>query len=89
MTVRELGEWLAYYAVDPWGEQRADLRNGILAAQVANALGAEPRATPADFMLYREPREVSPPPADINAQVRTALLNATQRGFIKRQATEE
>jgi len=26
----ELLEWEAMYGIDPWGEERADLRNGIL-----------------------------------------------------------
>lgn len=30
LTAEELTDWEAGYAIDPWGEERADLRNGIL-----------------------------------------------------------
>jgi len=30
MTAKELRDWEAYYQVEPFGDQRADLRNGIL-----------------------------------------------------------
>lgn len=34
---REFATWMAYYAIAPWGEIRADLRSGIVAATVANS----------------------------------------------------
>jgi hypothetical protein len=34
----ELAEWQAYWNINPWGERRADLRSGIVAATVANCL---------------------------------------------------
>lgn len=37
ISSRELTEWMAYYQLEPWGEERADLRAGIIAATVANA----------------------------------------------------
>lgn len=37
ISARELAEWEAYYAIEPFGEERADLRAGIIAATVANA----------------------------------------------------
>lgn len=33
---QELTEWLAYARVEPFGEERADLRAGIVAATTAN-----------------------------------------------------
>lgn len=36
LTSRELGEWIAYYRLEPWGEERADLRAGIVASTIAN-----------------------------------------------------
>lgn len=30
LTAEELLEWETLYAIDPWGEYRADLRNGLL-----------------------------------------------------------
>lgn len=37
VSSQELTEWMAYSQVEPWGEDRADLRSGIVAATVANA----------------------------------------------------
>lgn len=36
MRPHHLGEWLALYRIDPWGEWRDDLRSGIVASVVAN-----------------------------------------------------
>lgn len=36
LAERELAEWMAYARIEPWGEERADLRMAILAAAVAN-----------------------------------------------------
>ena len=35
-TSRELSEWMVYYELEPFGEERADLRAGIVASTVAN-----------------------------------------------------
>lgn len=35
-TSRELTEWLAYLQLEPQGEERADLRAGIIASTIAN-----------------------------------------------------
>jgi hypothetical protein len=32
-----LSEWVAYYQVEPFGEERADVRSAIVAATVANS----------------------------------------------------
>lgn len=44
-------EWIAYSNIEPFGEKRADLRNGILISSILNTLGVKPRAKPSDFML--------------------------------------
>ena len=36
ISSRELTEWQAYYGLEPFGEDRADLRAGIVASTVAN-----------------------------------------------------
>ena len=47
----EFAEWRAYHEVDPFGEDRADLRSGIVASVVANANRTKGRAfKPGDFM---------------------------------------
>lgn len=49
-------QWAALYDFEPWGEERADLRTGILVANVLSALGAKREAggafRPVDFMPY-------------------------------------
>ncbi len=55
----ELTEWMAFDAIDPFGNWRADLRTGILAAVTANhsfAPPTEPRR-PSDYMLFTEKHE--------------------------------
>jgi hypothetical protein len=62
MPSDEFDLWVALYRRDPWGEQRADLRAGVIASTVANYAGkarsesAGP-AKPADFMPYLERQE--------------------------------
>lgn len=51
MTFSQLQGWLAYYHLEPWGEERADLRMGITASTIANANRVKGKAlTPGDFM---------------------------------------
>lgn len=37
LTSSEVVEWEAFYRIDPWGEDRADLRSAIVAYTVASA----------------------------------------------------
>lgn len=54
----ELTEWIAYYQMEPWGEERADRRNADLMALTYN-LHRGPKAKamkPQDFMpVYNQP----------------------------------
>ena len=52
----EFTEWAAYSYLEPWDERRADLRAGIIAAQIHNIF-AKKAAKPSDFM----PNYDSPP----------------------------
>ncbi len=36
ISSRELTEWMVYYEIEPFGEERADLRSGIIASTIAN-----------------------------------------------------
>ena len=54
VSSRELGEWMAYERIEPFGETRADLRVGMLTSLTANInrkKGATP-FTPQDFMPF-------------------------------------
>ncbi len=88
MSSAELTEWMAFDAIEPFGDMRADYRNGILAALVANALGGEQAAyTAIDFMptLTEEQRRATskalknatPAPAEVNMETFEQIYEAT------------
>jgi hypothetical protein len=58
IPARIIGQWEAYYQIDPWGDERADLRNGILASTMVNCNPFRKKsarsAKPTDFMPFRE-----------------------------------
>lgn len=54
MSSRQLAGWMAYDRVDPFGESRADYRNGLLISVIMAIMGKEAR--PQDFMLSPEDR---------------------------------
>ena len=56
----ELMYWMALQAIDPIGEERADLRSGIIAAQIHNSNCTKKKdlKQPTDFMpFYKAPIE--------------------------------
>lgn len=55
ISSRELTEWQAYYRLEPFGEERADLRAGIIASTMANT-ARDPKKHSKPF----EPREFMP-----------------------------
>lgn len=52
-----MSEWLEFYKSEPFGDIRADIRSGVIAATVQNVHGGldGKAASPADFMLFTEP----------------------------------
>lgn len=71
MTVRELlsrigsdelTEWMAFHALEPFGDVRADYRAGVIASTFANAhrAASAPPFRPDDFMPFVD----RPPPPD-------------------------
>lgn len=55
MSAYDLAEWSAYFQMEPWGEERADLRAGIVSSTLANIHRGRdtPAYSPADFMPYQ------------------------------------
>lgn len=53
MSSAQLAEWMAYAKLEPFGEERADLRAGIIASVIAN-VNRDPKKQrpfkPEDFM---------------------------------------
>lgn len=67
LTAKQLNDWMAFNAVEPFGEQRAELRNGILCSLLAN-INRDSKTRPEpfaaiDFMSYqdREPEKILTP----------------------------
>ena len=50
MSSQEFTEYLAYFSVEPWAEERADLNSAMIAALLANAY-RNPKAKPQPFTL--------------------------------------
>jgi hypothetical protein len=55
----EFALWRAYFEIDPWGEERADLRAGFTSAILVNAHSKKGsrRAKPTDFLLSKKAEE--------------------------------
>jgi hypothetical protein len=49
----EFSEWQAFYGIEPFGEQRADLRSGIIACTIGSVFSeSNTDLSPADFMPF-------------------------------------
>jgi len=60
ISARELTEWMVYYQLEPFGEERADLRAGIIGSTIANVNRGKGGKvfTPQDFMpKFARPRQ--------------------------------
>ncbi len=75
MTSQQFAEWMAYSRLEPWGEERGDLRMGIVASTIANVnrpKGKKP-FKPQDFMPSFEPVSEEEQAARMIAKMRMAL----------------
>jgi hypothetical protein len=75
MSWQEFLEWQEYYGLEPFGEERADLRSGIVASVLAN-VNRDPKKRskpfePTDFMPYYE--KPKPSPEQLAHKIRAAL----------------
>jgi len=75
ISSRDFAEWIAYSRLEPWGEERDDLRMGIIASTIANAnRGKGQKAyTPQQFMPQFEQETEEEAQARLMAKVMTAL----------------
>lgn len=81
-TIREFVRWVAFYGFEPWGEERADFRAGVIAATVANAFGGA-KAKPHDFMplIAKHPKRQTVEEQQAGmARAFAALKKARERG---------
>ena len=77
---------MAYYAIEPWGEERADLRMGISTAAIVNRhLGRSERPKqPADFMP-----KFGEPPKPQTVETMKAIWGAIKRAASSRARRAE
>lgn len=79
MSSRELSEWMAYATLEPFGEERADLRAGIVASAVVNVhrTQSDKAAQPSDFMpTFDEGEPDDDPPEALPPEEIAAKLDA-------------
>lgn len=59
MDSEEISEWVAMYRIMPFGEERSDLRAGIIASTTANVMRGKGGKvfSPSDFMPNFEPKK--------------------------------
>ncbi len=75
ISSEHLSEWMAYSRLEPWGEERDDLRMGIIASTIANVnreKGKKPYK-PTDFMPAFEPVSEDEQAARLMAKAIAAL----------------
>lgn len=75
MTSLQYAEWIAYSRLEPWGEDRDDLRMGIVASVIANSnrgKGQKPYK-PGDFIPDFEPVSEEAQIEQMIAKARKAL----------------
>lgn len=81
ISSRELSEWIAFYAVEPWGVMPDDLRTGIITSAIANT-NRDPKKqkkpfTPQDFIPHWEkPQLEEPQSADEQKRIMQAWEEA-------------
>jgi len=79
MTAEDLTEWEALYTIDPWGEERADLRMGIMASLTDACHRAKGNPLkPADYMPFVEV-EAKPQQSQEDMKAVVARIKASQK----------
>jgi hypothetical protein len=75
MTSAQFAEWMAYSRIEPWGEERDDLRMGVLASMIANMFRDKSKkpAKPSDFVLNFEPEDEDAKARRMVEQLRRSL----------------
>ena len=89
-----LDEWMAYSQIEPFGEMRAELRNGELCALLANLKrDTKRKATPfraSDFMHYLdEPRPAKKQSIEEQKQLMISIAKAFGAKEISRKESCE
>jgi hypothetical protein len=75
ISSRDFAEWMAYSRLEPWGEERDDLRMGIVASTIANVNRSKNQKPykPSDFIPDFEPETEEEAQARLMAKAMSAL----------------
>jgi len=76
MDSREFAEWMAYNSIEPFGDERADLRAALISCTMAN-LWSKKRHKLKDFLFNFKPKTIQ------TAQEIKSMLKAYCQGFNK------
>lgn len=91
MSWTQLAEWYEYYSLEPFGDERADLRNGILCALIAN-VNRDPKrgkpSKPTDFMPFYKPAPPKPMGEKGWARLKSFALAMAPKSKRKREDEE-
>jgi hypothetical protein len=71
MSAAEYREWIAFYSIDPWGDQRADMRMARLAKTLLLP-HTKSEIDPNDFLLF--PDDAHELPDDVEGKERDWML---------------
>lgn len=72
MSAAEMALWRELWIAEPWGEDRADARMGMICSTLCGCHGV--RAVPGDFVMDRQERYR---PEQSEAEMERALIAAT------------
>jgi len=76
MTNQEFMTWAAYYRVEPWGDDRADIRSAIVAqvtASLSNLVAKRPRSFKLSQFIPKFNRPTKQTPAQIETAIKAAF----------------
>ncbi len=74
MSWPEFRRWGAYYQVEPWGEDLADLRNALLRKDVCMIMGGKAIQNEPVKSFMAHPDRSQPRPVMTNDQMRAAFM---------------
>ena len=77
LSAAELREWIAFYRIDPWGEQRADLRMARIVWAVLQVNSKQP-VSEDELRLF--PDEANELPDDVSPKERQWMLALNRSG---------
>jgi len=60
MSAAELTEWMVYFAMEPFGNQQADYRAGMICTLIAKTMGGMKNAAPDKFFPIYKNRDAAP-----------------------------